>query len=164
MKSIYIAALCALISAGCGSKDTQVITAPDGATVTSNSKDGSVTYDKGDVKASMGGGTSITEEQLTMPFYPGSTEKANSSMKVEAATEKNYMCVRLTADEPQKVADFHTSKDKDLKFTRFEANGDVNMMASATKPDGANVAITISRKSGASETEITMAYGLVKKG
>ena len=155
-------ALLALIAAGCNSGDSKTVVAADGTKGTEG-KDGGMSVESNGTKAELGGATTVTEADLKMAFYPGSTEKPNSTMKVETATEKSYLHNRLTADEPQKVADFYTAKDKDLKFTSFGSGGDVTMMASKDDKEGGKYAITIIRKKDAKETEISMGYGWTAK-
>lgn len=125
------------------------------------SKDG-MTVEGKDVSASLGGGTVVSEEEVRMPFYPGSSPKPNSDVKIEAASEKNYMSVRTTADTPEKVAEFYESKVKGLKFNRFASGDTTNVMAS-TEADGWKIAVTASKKGATAQTEITLAAGMETK-
>lgn len=124
-------------------------------------KDG-MTVDGKDVSASLGGGTVVSEEEIRMPFYPGSSPKPNGDVKIEAASEKNYMSVRTTADTPEKVAEFYESKVKGLKFNRFASGDTTNVMAS-TEADGWKIAVTASKKGATAQTEITLAAGMETK-
>ncbi|MEQ1823427.1 MAG: hypothetical protein ABL949_13035 [Fimbriimonadaceae bacterium] len=150
---------------GCVGKESTTVVNADGSksTVTSNPSDGSVKIEGNGTSASIGGGTTVTEADLGIPFYPGSTEKPNASMKVDTPTEKSYMCTRTTADEVSKVAEFYEGKVKGLKFNTFSANDTTTTMASMTQENGAKIAVSATRKKSESETTITLAYGLETK-
>ncbi|MBN8689719.1 MAG: hypothetical protein J0L72_02880 [Armatimonadetes bacterium] len=149
---------------GCGSGSSTEVVAADGTKATVNKDDGSMNVQTPDGgSASMGGGTKVTEDDVHMPFYPGSTDVEGRAFKMDSPTEQSAMSVRSTADDPQKVADFYTAKVKDLKFNKFEANGATNFMAESKAEDGSKFAITISKKASEATTEITIAYGLEKK-
>ena len=94
------------------------VTAPDGTRTSSTTNpDGSsnvtITADNGEqATMSTGKDGSVTEAEIGVPFYPGSTEKPGSSFKVEVKGEKDYSSVRTTTDNPAKVADFYKEKVK----------------------------------------------------
>ncbi|MEQ1933895.1 MAG: hypothetical protein ABL962_08460, partial [Fimbriimonadaceae bacterium] len=160
--TILIVLTAAFALSGCSGKESTTYINADGTkgTVTADSKDGSMKIESNGTTASVGGGTTVSEADMGMPFYPGSSEKPNSSMKVDAATEKSYLCVRLTSDDVQKVKDFYESKVKGLKFNTFDTAEQTNAMATTTLENGAKIAVTVSRKKSGSETEISMGYGL----
>lgn len=54
-------------------------------------------------------GTGVSEAELGVPFYPGSTE-TKDSMKANTDKGQEFISIRLTNDAPAKVVDFYTSK------------------------------------------------------
>lgn len=170
LKTLALTASIVVLAAsiiGCGSKDSTTVVGADGSktTVTTDSSGGGTVKMEGNgTSASIGGGTTVTEADLGVPFYPGSAEKQGAAMKVDTPTEKSYMCVRTTSDEPAKVKEFYESKVAGLKFTVIEANGDSTAMGETKLENGAKVAISATRKKDATETEVTVAMGLeIKK-
>jgi predicted small lipoprotein YifL len=146
--------------AGCGTKDTTTVTAPDGSKV-ETSKDGSsmtVTTPDGGT-ASVGTGTVVTEADLGVPLYPGSQPVDGQDMKVETPTEKSMLSTRSTSDDPKKVQEFYQSQVKDLKFTTMEAAGDVTVMGNVERADGSRIVVTAVRKSGENVTTVTVGCG-----
>ncbi len=89
----------------------------DGKKMTIKSSNGASEYvaDNGTVKAhdSQGNtlemGTGVSEADLGLPFYPGSTESKDS---LKSATDKGttVMSNRVTTDAAAKVVDFYTGK------------------------------------------------------
>lgn len=158
LRNALVFAAVAAVLIGCsGKKEETTIVGADGSKTTVG-KDG-ITYSNGDTSASIGAGASVSEGDLHMPFYPGSTEKPDATMKVEAATEKSYLTVRLTGDDVVKVKEFYEANVKGLRFNLFEGPDGTNAFASMKDAEGANLAVTVSRKKGASETEISLGYG-----
>lgn len=89
----------------------------NGQKVTVQSKNGSSEYEasNGTVKAhdskgnSVEIGTGVSEADLGLPFYPGSTE-TKDSLKSNTDKGTTVQSVRLTADDPAKVVAFYTDK------------------------------------------------------
>lgn len=172
--SLLVIAAC-LVVAGCSSNDqgsdttvktnsdgsTNVtVTNPDGSkTNVSTDKSGSMKIDGPNGSASMGAGTSVTEAEIGVPFYPGSTEKAGASFKMETEKEKAYSSVRTTTDDPTKVADFYKDKVKGATSTTTSSGDTTMAMTSGKLENGAKFAMTAVRKNGETETLITIGIG-----
>ncbi len=189
--SIVLSFSVALLLVGCGSKNgsdvtitgdngekvtvntkgdsgTATITDKNGEQMTVDSKNGEVkmsgTDKNGEIKsATMGGNTGISEAELGVPFYPGSTEKTAEQMKVETGTEKDYLSCRTTSDEPAKVLDFYKDKVKGLTGSVTSMSGMTMAVASSNLESGAKFTLTAERKDGAKETEIKVAVVIKKK-
>ncbi|HEY3782994.1 MAG TPA: hypothetical protein VGL56_18085 [Fimbriimonadaceae bacterium] len=90
----------------------------NGQNVTVQSKDGTATYSQNgtvgkyqDNKGnSMESGTSITEQELGYPFYPGSVEAPGSLKATSSSAKSMVSSVRTTTDDPAKVLAFYTDK------------------------------------------------------
>ena len=180
---ISVGVLVVLSVIGCGSgKDTSITvtgdngekttmkTSGDGTNVTvtgtdtngdkvtmSTEKNGGMKVEGSKTNASIGGDTEVTEADLGVPFYPGSTAKAGSASKIETDDEKGYICARETTDDPAKVMEFY--KDKVKKSTTM-SSGDMSSV-SGTEDSGATIAI-VSQKQGG-KTDISYTYSLKKK-
>jgi len=88
-----------------------------GKQMTVTSKDGKSEYEasNGTMKAhdskgnSLEMGTGVSEAELGLPFYPGSTE-GKDSLKSNTDKGTSFMSNRTTKDAPTKVVDFYTGK------------------------------------------------------
>ncbi len=121
----------------------------DTTTMTSE-KDGSVKVQGKDGNTSIGGGTSITEAELEVPFYPGSTEKPASNMKHEGNDEKVYSTTRETTDSPEQVAEFYKGKIKGMNVI----TGPDAASGGGALPSGAAFAFAATKQDG--KTQITL--------
>jgi hypothetical protein len=134
------------------------MTGPNGekSSITTNKEGGAMTMsnDKGTVN--IGGNTSVTEAELGVPFYPGSTEKSGSGFKVETDKEKDYNTVRLTSDEPEKVTDFYKGKLKDPKGT---VAGPIHILTGLSE-SGAKITVMAEKKDGKTEISVGSATKL----
>lgn len=80
------------------------------------SKDGTMHMDKNGYKETtkngetVEGGTSISEADLGVPFYPGSTEIPNTGFKADTQKGKTAMSTRTTSDDGEKIIAFYTGK------------------------------------------------------
>lgn len=160
----------AIFGVGCGSKETVVVSDGKGGTVTSTSDGNSTTFKDGkgtDVKIDEKGmsGTvdgkqtsistsQVTEEELGMPFYPGS-EATDKDIKAEVGSEKNYMSTRTTSDSPEKVMEFYKSKNPDPKGSSM-MSGEMALV-SGTLKNGRKFAVSAMVKDG--KTQITVSSG-----
>lgn len=90
----------------------------NGKDITVQSKDGTstmhadangytATNSKGET-VNVGGG--VTEQDLGVPFYPGSTEVPNGGMKATTSQGNEALSSRTTTDDPSKVVAFYTEK------------------------------------------------------
>ena len=164
MKKLGLMIALGLIVAGCSTTVTPngtVTKAGDTTTYSDNkgnsatvSDNGTATYknDKGET-AQIGG--TVSEADLGLPFYPGSTEKPNASMKGDTNGEKSAMISRTTKDDPDKVVAFYKDKipgGKDSNFT----TGDTKMGTVGGKlSDGGEASVMATRK-GTEDTEIVV--------
>lgn len=169
--------------AGCGAPNVNVTDAngnkvsmsTDGSKVSvTDDKGNSATFeggqDGGTVKitdekgqSTMESGTSVSEAELKVPFYPGSTEKPNSSIKADTPEATTVTSIRTTADEPKKVAEFYKSKVKAPSSFSADADGGQNEQVSGMLEDGTRVAVTAVRAKDAKETDITVVVITDKK-
>src|SRR4051812_26913706 len=126
-RTCFALAIVSVALAGCHHDET-TYTAPDGSKV-SVSKDGSattvvgadgskatlnndgssmtVTNDKGE-KTSIG--AAVSEGDLGLPFYPGSTEQKGGSTVQDLPKQKIVMSVRTSKDDPEQVGKFYKDK------------------------------------------------------
>jgi len=135
-----------LLAAGCGSN-------PESTTVTNGGKSVNVTDNKGN-SASLAG--AVSEADLGLPFYAGSTEKSGgASMVVTDNGVKTATSDRTTKDDPDKVADFYKGKLKDVHVTPSNEGTTKMVVVNGTLDDGSEVAVTVA-KEGSADTEITV--------
>jgi hypothetical protein len=105
-----------ILAAGCGSKtDTTV----DGGT-TGSSGSSKMGSDKGGTTDAGG----VTEADLGVGFYPGSTDKPTGMAKVDGSEGTNFVSTRTTTDAIDKVVAFY--KDAITKAGYQVAGGDAN--------------------------------------
>lgn len=96
------------------------------------------------------GTASVTEKELGLPFYPGSTPLERRDMKVEEQGKHTVLSARATKDSPAKVIEFYKSKvDKPA-----ETVTDQIASMGGKLPDGGEV--TLSAIRNGTETEVTI--------
>jgi hypothetical protein len=160
MKALPLIALAAIMMiVGCGKKEETTVTTPDGTTVkTSNDgKDVNVSTPNGDVK--VGG---LTEADLGLPFYEGSTEDAmGASAKTEANGQTVAASMRTTKDDPGKVIDFYKAKVKNPVPSVNDMGGTKMGALAGELENGAKVAVTAT-KAGTEDTKITVSVTSTK--
>ncbi len=158
--SFYLtgAVLMYILVTGCSKpNETQTVSIQGkNASVTADGKGGGILVESDGTMASMGGGTVITELEIGVAFYPGSTEVPNTAFKSESQGEKNYICVRKTADSIVKIRDYYESQLKGISFTEFENKGVKNLIGSITVQKVKNVVISAARKPKDDFAEITI--------
>lgn len=117
-----------------------------------STKDGiSVTNEKGE-RATMGL-SSVSEQDLGLPFYPGSSALENRDMRVEANGGKTFLSVRTTGDAPSKVLDFYKGKVKDAALTSTDKFGSIN----GKLEDGRKVMVmAMTQDSGKTEVQVSV--------
>ena len=186
---IIVPVLALLFAFGCGSKDKADVTintgdgkmsvqssdgkstvtaeGANGEKVTMDSKNGEMSMTSTDkdgkkTSATIGGNTNITEADLGVRFYPGSTEKPSEQMKVDSDAEKDIMTCRTTSDDPQKVSDFYKDKVKNFSTTS-STTGDMTMVVCGGElASGAKFSLTAMKKKDAKDTEIRASSSLKK--
>jgi len=159
---------------GCGKEESVTVTDAAGNKMTASS-DGQVNVQSADGKRitmqsrPKGGGTvtstdesgkkqeitvasSLSEDEIGLPFYPGSQEKPEASVKSQAGSTKALLSVRVTPDAPADVIAFY--KPKLSKANVITVGG--NDLLRGKLPDGASVQVSASRESHAKETVIQM--------
>lgn len=99
--------------------------------------------------------TSVTEAELGIPFYPGSTP-GDGSMKMNADGRTSVMSVRLTSDDPVKVTGFYKSKVKEPNESSMTADGTVQATVTGKLENGADVAVMAAKMKGEKETRVTV--------
>ncbi|MCU0316456.1 MAG: hypothetical protein MUC92_07675 [Fimbriimonadaceae bacterium] len=132
------------------SKGDIVVTSPDGKTTTVTSDGNKVEATTSDgKKLSMNSGT-VTEEDLGIPFYPGSSHQSDMKMDGSAA-----MSSRKTTDPIEKVEAFYKDKIKDNRAVSSTdgpqktvmmigdiAGGKVQVMLASQTEGGTTISIT----------------------
>lgn len=174
MNARYALLFLALALVGCGSSGTQTYTDgkgnevkvsgdgtkitgtdADGKTTTVETKDGDTTLKSSDgTSATMG--TSPTEDELGLAYYPGSEEVAGQGMKAESPQEKNYMSLRTTADAPEKVIAFYTGKIKEPNVGSNQNPDGTMIVVSGKNEKGGVVTLAVSRSKSETKTTINM--------
>lgn len=150
-----------------GSQGDISMTSENGEKVNIDGKNGAMTMSTTDkdgnkTTASMGGNTTITEADLGVPFYPGSTEKSSGQAKIETDKEKNVISVRMSGDLPAKVLEFYKSKIKGSSTSSFNTDGTDMGICSGNLENGAKFSMTATRQKDAKETEIQIGVGTKK--
>jgi hypothetical protein len=88
----------------------------------------------------------VTEDDLGLPFYPGSTEGPNgASMVAKAPDGTTAMSMRTTTDDPSKVMDFYSPKLTGVKPSTLNANGQIMDSLVGTIADGRSATVLITR-------------------
>jgi len=98
-------------------------------------------------------GANISESDLGLPFYPGSSEKKGASMIATQNGVKSVMSSRTTKDLPSKVLDFYKGKVENGKPSNIDSGDNKIIMLSGKSNDGSDVEIMAS-KNGSADTEI----------
>lgn len=159
--SIILAAALALFVAGCGKKEETTITTPDGTSVSVSQDDKkttgtdiSVSTTGGDVNATLGG---ITEAELGLPFYTGSTEDSmGASTKSDVNGQHVVVSMRTTKDDPSKVIDFYKEKVKKPIPSVSDAGGMKVGGLAGELDNGAKVAIAATQQAAGQDTKIVV--------
>lgn len=176
--TLTILCLLGFLIAGCGSPDTTTVSDGKGNTVSVTDDGSKVTYegskgesatmetdsqggskvtvktDKGD--QTMSAGSSMTEDELGMPFYPGSSEKEGSSLKTDTPDGSSRLAVRVTADTPAKVVAYYKDKLSEPSTMSASSGGNEHEILTGKLANGATVQITAARDKGATETVVNV--------
>ncbi len=110
--------------------------------------------EKGEVSSM--GVSDVSEIELGLPFYPGSSSIKGRDMKINADGKQTYLSARTTSDSPEKVVEFYKSKVKDPQTTsaakfgsvigKLEDGRDVNLMAMLKDDGTTEVQVSVSGK------------------
>lgn len=133
------------VAMGCSKgQETTVSISSDGkSTIKVDEKAGSMEVKTNQATAKIGGEETVTEADLRLAFYPGSTELKGASMKVNSAKGDMFMCVRETSDSVEKVSSFYAGKVKDFKTFDGSVTGTAYITGKAD--DGVKIAIQVAR-------------------
>lgn len=182
-QTAIVSILCAVTLIGCGHKEA-VVVGPDGssATVTQDnggdkttinvtgkdgekvsetiSKDGVTMSDSKGESMTMSAGA-VTEKDLGLPFYPGSSEsKTGMSMITKTQDDTAVVCTRTTKDDPSKVVDFYKDKITDGKPVSMSGGGITSASVSG-KLNGNDVSVSATND-GKSDTVVMVSVGSKK--
>jgi len=118
-----------------------------GGTTTLQSKDavaqvGNGTYSSHDNKGnSVAIGTGISEADLGLPFYPGSTEAPGGTKATNDKGATTVISYRNTNDDPSKVVEFYTAK-----LGKPDNTATIGAMATANWKQGKNTTALMVQK------------------
>lgn len=163
---ILVGLLTCISVVGCGSGssgESVTISDGNGTKMTMSQDDSSIKVEGNGVTATMGGKSTVTEDELGVPFYPGSSDKDGGSMKAETPEGKTVVSARTTPDDVAKVKAFYAGKFPDFKFAGGAADGGGSEIGAGKLPNGTEVSIQIVRAKDATETTITVGTSLKKK-
>lgn len=136
-----IAIIIAVFGARCGSKDQPAppVKAPQDISIRSKSE--------------------VTESDLGLPFYPGSTEDASGTKFMDTAKDTTVLSKRSTKDSPKKVIDFYISKVQHGSRAVVASEGE---QGEGHLSDG-SLATFLAMRSGPSSTDIQVTIYRRKK-
>lgn len=101
------------------------------------------------------GTASVAESDLGFPFYPGSTESPNGSMKSKTAEGTTYLCTRTTPDDPQKVTAFYKGKLTDSNTLNMSSSMDGSQITGKVG-DKTDVVVSATREKDSPVTRIVL--------
>lgn len=144
-------------------KDGKTMTVEsDGKTVTAKGRDGtelkieegkfSGTNEKGEKFE--GGVAKVSESELGLPFYPGSTEMEFGSSKLDGPDGTTLSMNRTSNDMPEKVIEFYKAKFKEPQMFNSSANGVAQAQVSGKLEDGADAAVIAIREKDKDTTQV----------
>jgi len=175
--------LCGVLLVGCPKPETtvsdangnQVSVSGDGTkttftdstgktTTTETGKNGvstTVKDEKGESKLEAGKG--VSEADLGLPFYPGSTEIVSGSFKADTPDQRTALSMRSTTDDCAKVIEFYKPKLKEAATMGMGDAAADRQMVTGKLDSGAQVSITATREKGKTETEVSVGVSLKLK-
>jgi hypothetical protein len=105
-------------------------------------------------KVNLGGaGTTLSEAELGLPFYPGSVEEPGRSVDMSRAGETTVSSARTTKDDPEAVTKFYKDKVSDPQPTAVNSGNSKMATVNGSLKDGGEVSVIATRR-GAEDTEI----------
>ncbi|MBS1721899.1 MAG: hypothetical protein JSS66_02710 [Armatimonadetes bacterium] len=113
--------------------------------------------------STMTSGTTVSEADLGLPFYPGSSEKSTGSIKTDTPENTTVMSARSTADDPLKVSEFYKAKLKNATASSVSSDASKSEMVSGELENGAKVQVGAVKNKDATTTDITVVVTLEKK-
>lgn len=97
------------------------------------------------------GTSNVSESELGIEFYPGSSEVAGKDMKIDADGKNTFMSNRSTSDAPDKVAEFYKGKVKGATTTGSAEFSTVN----GKLENGADFMMMARVENGKTEIQVT---------
>lgn len=137
-----------------GNGGKMTITGPDGKQATIEGDGKTIKMDDGKGGTMSMGGTEISEAELGLPYYPGSTDTPGSA-KVTADGKTTLVCLRETTDDPSKVIAFYKDKIKDGKDANM-SSGNTVMGTLSGKTDAGGEVNIVANKEGSEKTKISI--------
>lgn len=144
-----------------GNGGKMTVTGPDGKQVTVEGDGKTFKMDDGKGGTMSMGGTEVSEAEMGLPYYPGSTETPGSA-KVTADGKTSLVCLRETTDDPSKVVAFYKDKVKEGKDANMSSGNTVMATLSGKLDDGAEVNL-VANKEGAEKTKISISVSRLAK-
>lgn len=180
----HLALLSLFVAVGCGSSSTTVMTDDKGNEVkvsddgtkmsfkNEKGETGTVETNAGGTELKMSGekgdthvatGTEVTEDDIGLPFYPGSTRNPSATMKASTPEGDSFQCGLKSPDVPSKVIEFYKPKLKDAQTAAMnDGTGDVQTVSGKLE-NGAKVGIVVRRTKDSNESEISITVVKEKK-
>lgn len=112
---------------------------------------GSITTTNNKGETSSVGGSTVSESELGIDFYPGSKETSGKDMKIDADGKLTYLSNRTTTDSPEKVAEFYKAKVKGAATTSAGSMSTV----SGKLDSGAEIMVMAINKDGETSVQIS---------
>jgi hypothetical protein len=97
----------------------------------------------------------ISEDELGVRFYPGSSESKEGTLKILADKGNNLASVRTTKDDPAKVSDFYKGKIMASIATDVSDATTKKWLITGDSSNGDDVSVYAVKKPG-QDTEITV--------
>ena len=121
------------------------------------SKDGQFKMKAQDHGGSFENNVPVSESDLGVPFYPGSTELSVGSMEAKSASEHVKISMRTTSASPDDVRKFYRSKLNVTDDSYSQDNDHIKAELKGRTIDGAELGITAERSGAGSTTTVTIA-------
>lgn len=149
--------LLAIVVAGCsGSKSETTFTSDDNkSTVVVDGDSGALKVKGEGVEGEFGGDTSVSEQEMGVKFYPGSSERKGESMKIKTKRGQTLVSVRETSDSIEQVAQFYQGIIKG--FHEFPGKEKDRKYLTGKSGDGADLAIDVARKGNSTKIQLSKA-------
>ncbi len=146
-----------------GDGSTISVETKDGQKSTTDTASGKTTWTDGEKGGSMEAGAEVTEAELGLPFYPGSTVQENSGMKMDTTEGSIRTTVRTTSDLPAKVAEFYKAKLKDAGAYSSSNDGNETSTVGGKLDDDRTASVVATRDKDATSTTISITVTQEKK-
>lgn len=152
LRILGISSLC-FVAIACSGPTNQspVETKATGTQSMTKESDGSVKVSDEHGTSSIGGGTTVSESDLGVPFYPGSAEISGTGFKFDGPKEVNASCDRSTTDSPDQVIQFYSEK---LSNSTKNTSGAISSLTGQL-PSGGTVVVAARSKDGQTIISVT---------